>query len=102
MNYREIRDPIETVISRLYVMQFNPEEAIIDAIDQKYGSIHWDILYLKRRGLNKKKIMKILHIGDVSYEKALSVLKHYGQWKNYIKKETKIYAETKANNKEAQ
>lgn len=87
MRYRDIHDPMDEIIGRYLSREENQptEDDLIEAIDKKYRTIHWDVLYLKRQGKSPKQIQKILGIGEISYHKAVLKLKNGGRWKEYYK-----------------
>jgi hypothetical protein len=85
--YRDIYDPVEEIIGRFLsgVGNHPSEDDLISAIDHKYANIHWEVLYLKRQGYKPEQIMKILNIGEMSYQRAIDTLQSGGHWKEYKK-----------------
>lgn len=85
IRYREIYDPMDEIIGQfLSGAEKHPtEDDIIHAIDIKYSKIHREVLYLRRQKYKPQQIMKILHIGEMAYKKAIERLKYNGDWKEY-------------------
>ena len=86
--FRELHDPMDEIIGKFLSLEERQptEDDIIRAIDEKYRTIHLDILYLKRQGLQQEEIQKALGIGEISYLKAIKKLKTQGAWKEYGRK----------------
>lgn len=67
---------MDDIIARFLSREDQPsEDDIIGAIDKKYRTIHWDVLYLKRNKKGAKQIQLILGIGEASYNRAIIKLK---------------------------
>ena len=77
VRYREIDDPVDEIISRFLsgVGRHPTEDDLNDAIDKKYAKINIEVLYLRRQRFSPQEIMKILHIGEMAYAKAVKELK---------------------------
>lgn len=84
MVYREIKDPMEDIVSRYLSRENQPsEDALIAVIDYKYRILPWQLNTLYRQGFKKHEIMQVLGIGEMAYEQTVQQLRQRKKWKEY-------------------